>query len=74
MIDTFMGKPIKYWIELDSYAKENMYDKLVEKICELEAEVNEWKEIAAIHIRNENNLEAEIKKLEKNHDTIRGDT
>ena len=32
---SFMGRPIEYWVELDTYSRENMYDKLVKEIVNL---------------------------------------
>lgn len=38
-INSFLGRPISYWIELDSYAKANMYDKLIERNVSLDSRV-----------------------------------
>ena len=65
MIDTFMGKPIKYWIELDSYAKGNMYEKLVEKICELEAEVKRLQIHTPHHFVRKEMFDTVVKKLDR---------
>ncbi len=31
MEETFLGKPASYWMELDSFARENLCDKLAEE-------------------------------------------
>ena len=43
-INSFMGKPIEYWVELDAYVKENMYDKLIEANVILKARIKELEE------------------------------
>jgi len=52
-ITSFLGKPMEYWIELDVYAKENMYEEMILKICNLEAHIKEIEEIKLEEVEQE---------------------
>lgn len=55
--DMFLGKPISYWVELDSRAKELNYEKLILDIIKLSAKVNfyESKLLEVNNFKNEVN-------------------
>lgn len=38
-IDTFLGKPVEYWVELDKYIEGNKYDWLVEENAKMRLEL-----------------------------------
>ncbi len=40
MEDQFLGKPIKYWIELDKNIKEMSYEGLIKELVELRGKIS----------------------------------
>ena len=37
--DIFLGKPIEYWLELEHYNKENMYEELISENAKMRMEL-----------------------------------
>lgn len=63
-ITEFMGKPLRYWLELDRQAQTLNYDSLVDQISVLRYKVDQYEKAAAMCLRLDRLVADRVRKCE----------